>query len=450
MSCPDRPLRRLALASKPGYRQSVTTDSPASVSGIDETLAADLAQLRARDLERSLRRVWNRRGAVVETERGTAVDFSSNDYLGLASDPRLAAAAKESVEAMGVGAGAARLISGNTPEHDALDEDIAHWFGAERALSFSTGYAANVGTISALVGRGDVIFSDALNHASVIDGCRLSRADVHVYPHADVDALATMLDRHRGSARRALIVTDGLFSMDGDSAPIAEIVDLARRFDAWTYVDDAHAIGVAGPDGLGTAAAAGLHGEIDVTVGTLGKAFGAAGAFVYGSDVLARFLLNTSRSFIFSTAMMPAQAAAAREGLRIARAEPERRERLLKNAKLLSHPDAASREARRSVGSAFPVRHHERSEGSAPVRHHERSEGSAFPPVSPIIPVMIGDDARTMRIGAALAAEGFLVGAIRPPTVPAGTARLRITASAAHTDDQIAGLGEALARALRT
>ena len=407
----------LASGSQANYRDCVTTRPPALSATIDDALAADLAQLRACDRERSLRQVWNRRGAVVQTKQGTAVDFSSNDYLGLASDPRIAAAATESIARMGVGAGAARLISGNTPEHDALDEDIAHWFGAERALSFSTGYAANVGTISALVGRGDVIFSDALNHASVIDGCRLSRATVHIYPHADVDALAALLDRHRASARRALIVTDGLFSMDGDAAPIADIVDLARRFDAWSYVDDAHAAGVVGPDGLGTAAAAGVHGEVDVTVGTLGKSFGAAGAFVYGSDVLARYLMNTARSFIFSTAMIPAQAAAAREALRIARAEPERRERLLENAKRLGH--------------------------------HERSEGSGHS-ISHIIPLMIGDDARTMQIGAALAERGFLVGAIRPPTVPVGTARLRITATAAHTDEQIAGLGAALSRALRT
>lgn len=408
----------------------MTIRSPAHTSGIDDALAADLAQFRVRDRERSLRQVWNRRGAVVDTENGIAVDFSSNDYLGLASDPRIAAAATAAISQMGVGAGAARLISGNTPEHDALDEDIARWFGAERALSFSTGYAANVGTISALAARGDVIFSDALNHASVIDGCRLSRADVHIYPHADVDTLRALLDRHRASARRALIVTDGLFSMDGDVAPIADIVDLAHRFDAWSYVDDAHAIGVLGPDGLGSAAAADLHGQVDITVGTFGKSFGVAGAFVYGSDVLARYLMNTARSFIFSTAMIPAQAAAAREALRIARAEPERRERLLMNAQTIRC-------------------HHEPSAAPPSRSASDAGEGSRRS-VSPIIPVVIGDDARTMRIAAVLAKQGFLVGAIRPPTVPVGSARLRITASAAHTAEQITGLGAALSRALRS
>ncbi|HEY9227092.1 MAG TPA: aminotransferase class I/II-fold pyridoxal phosphate-dependent enzyme, partial [Gemmatimonadaceae bacterium] len=267
------------------------TQSPPQHLSLDDALTEDLDALRARDRERSLRRVWNRRGAVVETDRGPAVDFSSNDYLGLASDPRLAEAAARAMRDHGVGSGAARLISGNNVEHEALESEIAEFFGAERALTFSSGYAANVGAISALVGRDDVVFSDALNHASVIDGCRLSRATLHVYPHRDVDDLARLLARHRKTARRALIVSDGLFSMDGDFAPMAEIVGLAKRFDAWTYIDDAHAIGVMGDDGKGTASAANLHGQIDVTVGTLGKSFGAAGAFVYGSATLAHYLL---------------------------------------------------------------------------------------------------------------------------------------------------------------
>src|SRR6185436_12561887 len=189
--------------------------------------------------------------------------------------------------------------------------------------------------IPSLVGRGDVVFADALNHASLIDGCRLSRAGIHVYPHGDVAALAALLDRHRSSARRALIVSDGLFSMDGDIALLNELVELAARFDAWTYVDDAHAVGVSGSDGTGTIAAAGCRGRIDVTVGTLGKAFGVAGAFVNGSATLVQYLLNRARSFVFSTAVPPSQAAAAREALRIVRAEPERRERLYQNVELL-------------------------------------------------------------------------------------------------------------------
>ena len=296
-------------------------------SDFDDVLAAELTHLRDRDLERILRPVGNRRGAVVDTEFGSAVDFSSNDYLGLASDPRLGDAAARVLAGQGVGATASRLIAGNHPEHERLEGTLAEAFHAERALTFSTGYAANVGIIPALVGRGDVVFSDALNHASLIDGCRLSRADVHVFAHADAGALAALLDRHRGSARRALIVTDGLFSMDGDFAPLGEIVELARQFDAWTYVDDAHAVGVVGEGGRGTPALLGLHGQVDVTVGTLGKAFGSAGAFVYGSATLAQYLMNRARSFIFSTAMLPAQAAAAERSAAHFRCGTDRRER---------------------------------------------------------------------------------------------------------------------------
>jgi 8-amino-7-oxononanoate synthase len=385
---------------------------------IDEVLAAELSGLRDRHLERHLRRTGHRHGAIVQTDDGPAVDFSSNDYLGLASDERLIAAATAALAEHGVGSGAARLISGNSPEHEALEIDVATFFGAERALTFSSGYAANVGIISALVTRGDTIFADALNHASLIDGCRLSRATIHVYPHADIGALAHLIDRYRGEARRALIVTDGLFSMDGDIAPLAEIVDLARRSDAWTYVDDAHAVGTLGDDGRGTASLLGCHGSADVTVGTLGKAFGAAGAFVYGSSTLVQYLLNRARSFVFSTAMLPAQAAAARAALRIVSDEPERRQLLMQNARRIRETLARAR--------------------AAP----QPSDG-------PIVPVAIGDETRTMRIGAALARAGFLVGAVRPPTVPPGGSRLRITASAAHTREQIESLAVAVADALR-
>jgi 8-amino-7-oxononanoate synthase len=390
-----------------------------AISSLDEALAIELTSLRARNLERALRTTAHRHGAIVQTESGPAVDFSSNDYLGLASDDRIAAEATRALNEHGVGATASRLIGGNTPEHDALDVAIADFVGTERALSFSSGFAANVGIIPALVGRGDAVFADALNHASLIDGCRLSRATVHVYPHADADALALLLAEHRGAARRALIVTDGVFSMDGDSAPLEAVVATARRFDAWTYLDDAHAVGVVGEHGRGSAEAAGVHGEIDVTVGTLGKAFGAAGAFVYGSAVLCRFLINRARSFVFSTAMLPAQAAAAREALRVARDEPDRRDRVWSNARLLR----ALLRAERILAVGAESTH--------------------------IVPVVIGDAERTMRIGVALAGRGYLVGAVRPPTVPEGTSRLRITVGAMHTDTQIAGLAGALAACLR-
>jgi 8-amino-7-oxononanoate synthase len=397
----------------------VPNPSTTTHASLDDALRAGLDALRERDLERTLRVVSRREGAIVETKHGSAVDFSSNDYLGLATDPRLAEAATNAIREYGVGAGASRLISGNNPEHVALENELADYFEAECALTFASGYAANVGIIPALVGRGDAIFADTLNHASLIDGCRLSRAAVYIYPHLDMTALAALLEEHRGSARRALIVTDGMFSMDGDHAPIAEIVDLARQFGAWTYVDDAHAVGVLGVDGRGSASAARLQGQVDITVGTLGKAFGVAGAFVYGSATLVQYLMNRARSFIFSTAMMPAQAAAAREAVRIVRTEPTYREKLLANAIRMTrmlHGDGIQ-----AMGGAG----------------------------AHIVPVMIGDAGATVAAGAALISRGYLVGALRPPTVPNGASRLRITVSAAHTQLQIGGLAETLAGILR-
>lgn len=393
-----------------------TTSNPIA---LDDALRAGLDALRERDLERTLRIVTRREGALVETKHGTAVDFSSNDYLGLATNPHIAEAVAAAVREHGAGAGGSRLISGNNPEHVALERELAEYFEAEAALTFASGYAANVGIIPAIVGRGDVIFADALNHASLIDGCRLSRASVHIYPHLDATALAALLREHRGSARRALIVTDGLFSMDGDRAPIPDIVDLAKQFDAWTYVDDAHAVGVDGIEGRGTASAARRQGQIDITVGTLGKAFGVAGAFVYGSSTLVQYLVNRARSFIFSTAMMPAQAAAARTAVSMVRGEPVHRERLLANA---------IRMTRMLHGAGI------------------KALGSAG---SHIVPVLIGDAAAAVGAGAQLASRGYLVGALRPPTVPNGASRLRITVSAAHTQLQIGGLAETLAAILR-
>jgi 7-keto-8-aminopelargonate synthetase-like enzyme len=248
----------------------------------------------------------------------------------------------------------------------------------------------------------------------LIDGCRLSRASTHVYAHRDIAALRALLGAHRSAHRRAMIVTDGLFSMDGDRAAIEELVSLAQEFDAWTYVDDAHAVGATGPSGHGTAETAGLHGRIDVTMGTLGKAFGTAGAFVYGSTTLCAHLLNHARSFVFSTAMLPAQAAASREAIRIVRAEPARRTRLLTNVQSL----------RAALG--------------------ERGIAALGEADSHIVPVTVGDTPVTLGIAATLRASGVLVGAVRPPTIAQG-ARLRISVSAAHTESQIAACVGALA-----
>jgi 8-amino-7-oxononanoate synthase len=388
-------------------------------ASLDAALNTDLAELRASDLDRHLRVVARLHGAVVRTASGEAVDFSSNDYLGLATDPRLASAATAAIDVYGSGSGAARLISGNNPEHEGLERELAEFLGVERTLTFSSGFSANVGIIPALVRRGDVIFADQLNHASLIDGCRLSRAEVHVYPHADVDALRRGLASVRGDFRRALIVTDGMFSMDGDSAPLRDIVSLARDFDAWSYVDDAHAIGVVGARGRGTPEALGVDGEIDILVGTLGKAFGSAGALVAGSASLCEYLLNRARSFVFSTAAPASQAAAARAALHVILDEPERRDRVAANA--------------RSLRSALDA----------------RGIVSAGARESHIIPIVVGEAARTMAIGAALAERGFLVGAVRPPTVPKDTSRLRVTISSEHTADQIESFAIALMEGLR-
>ena len=386
----------------------------ADTLSINEVLEDEWRRWTERGRERALRSAWHRRGAEVVTADGPAVDFSSNDYLGLASDERVVRAAVAALETDAIGAAASRLIAGDHPAHERLEAAIAAHFNAPRAVTFNTGFSANVGSIPALAGPRDAIFADALNHASLIDGCRLSGASVHVYQHADAAALRAQLAAHRSGARHALIVTDGLFSMDGDLAPLAGIVELAAEFGAWTYVDDAHAVGVVGPGGRGTAAAAGLDGRVDVTVGTLGKAFGTAGAFVYGSPQLARHLINRARSFVFSTAMLPAQAAASCEALRIAAREPERRARLFANAgrlrtALASHGDAL-------LGGAG----------------------------SHVVPLLVGANEATVAAGRALRERGLLVGAVRPPTVPEGRARLRISVSAAHTDAHIDTLAAAL------
>jgi 8-amino-7-oxononanoate synthase len=346
------------------------------------------------------------------------VDFSSNDYLGLAGDPRLAHAAAESLSRDSTGAAAARLISGTQQLHRDLERAIAGFKGAEAALLFVSGYAANAGTIPALVGRRDVIYADELNHASLIDGARLSRAEVRVFPHMDLAALRSLLQGDVNKYRRRLIVVDGVFSMDGDVFPLAELVPIAREFDAWTYVDDAHATGILGANGRGTAEYAGVEGEIDVVMGTLGKALGTIGAFVCGSPLLVEYLMNRARAFIFTTASPPAMAAAAIEAIGIVQAEPWRRTRLVANATRLRGLLA---DMHLDVGG--------------------QDDGY-------IIPVELRDAELTMAVGQKLIDAGFLVGAVRPPTVPMGHSRLRITASAAHSDTQIDGLAAALAAAL--
>jgi 8-amino-7-oxononanoate synthase len=386
---------------------------------LDATLSDELEALQAMGLRRTLRAVHQRRNGTVLLHGERIADFASNDYLGLASDPRVARAASAVLQAEGTGAGAARLISGHHPVHEALERALASFKGVGRALLFPSGYMANLGAIPALAGHGDVIYSDALNHASLIDGCRLSRATIRVFPHCDLEALRGMLAQDHGQFRRALIVVEGVFSMDGDVFPLDRLVELAGHHGAWTYVDDAHATGVLGATGAGTVEQFGVTDRIDVVVGTLGKAFGTMGAYVAGSLELVEYLTSTARSFIFTTGTPPAMAAAALEALRIAAVEPWRRQ----------HVKDRARQLRR--------------------RLHAAGRTVPGPDDAHIVPVVVGDAMRTMALVADMRRRGFLVGGVRPPTVPPGTSRLRISLSAVHASDLVDMLAANLIDAMR-
>jgi 8-amino-7-oxononanoate synthase len=358
---------------------------------------------------------WEARGlrrALRPIERGRLVNFASNDYLGLASDPRVVAAASTAALKYGCGAGASPLVTGWTEEHEALAAEIAAFERTEAALLFPTGYAANVGSITALIGKPDVVYSDRLNHACLIDGARLSGATIRVYPHADVGALDALFNADAGRFRRMLIATDGVFSMDGDLAPLDHLADLADRFGAMLLVDEAHGTGVFGNDGRGAASELGVADRVAIKVGTLSKALGSLGGFVAGTRQLVDWLTNHSRTLIFSTAAPPASAASAREALRLSVAEPWRRER----ARALG-----ARLRERLIDSGYRV----------------------SPSTGPIVPVLIGDPEAALHLSRHLAEHGFLVPAIRPPTVPEGTSRLRVTVSAAHRDEEVEGLIQA-------
>lgn len=397
-----------------------TTPPVTSPRSMDAELQRDLDTLARAGLYRTLRNVSRRRGATMVWDHRPGVDFGSNDYLGLASDPRLAATIEDFLTHDATGAAAARLISGNHPVHTQLEQELAAFKHTEAALLFNSGYTANLGAIPALVGKRDVVYADALNHASLIDAVRLSRAEARIFPHNDIDALRRMLAEDAGKFRRRLIVVDGMFSMDGEVFPLDALVPLAREFDAWTYVDDAHGTAVLGAEGRGAAEYRGVEGQIDVIMGTLGKALGTAGAFIAGSRTLIDFMRHRARSFVFTTSSPPALAAATREALRIVRDEPWRRTRLIDNTRQL-------REGLRALG-----------------RPAEGSDDSY------IIPLLIGPSDKTVRIGELLRDAGYLVGVVRPPTVPMGTSRLRIAVSAAHTPDQIDGLLDKLKTAFTT
>ena len=363
----------------------------------DRIAAEELARLEAEGLLRALEPLETPQGPRVKIGGRELVNLSSNDYLGLANAPELADAVMRAANA-GTGAGASRLIVGSLPLHAELERAIADHEQTEAALLFGSGYSANVGVIQALVGSGDAIFSDELNHASLIDGARLSRANVHVYPHLDLADLSRALAS--STARRKLIATDSVFSMDGDLAPLPALVTLAKKHGAMLVVDEAHATGVFGSRGSGLCEAQNCASEIDVRVGTLSKGAGSYGAFAVGSRTVIALLANRARSFVFSTALPPTVCAASLAALEQIR-RPERRETLWRN-----------------------VHHFARG---------LREIGVTAEPRSPIFPIVLGSPERALDVAAKLRARGVLAKAIRPPTVPAGTSRLRLSLSTAHT-----------------
>jgi len=368
------------------------------------------------------------RGTTYLIDGQQRLSFGSNDYLGLSQHPALMAAAHEAIDRYGVGATASPLVCGHSPAHEALEAELAAMVGLPRALYFYAGYAANVGAIPALVGRGDAVFSDALNHACLIDGIRLSRAELNVYPHGDLDALAQALQA--STATRKLVVTDAVFSMDGNVVDVLALLALCEQHDAWLMIDDAHGFGVLGEHGEGTLSHQGIagregvapawQGRLDrlVYMATLGKAAGVAGAFIAGHPAMVEWVMQKARTYMFATAAPAVVAESLRAALRVMQDEPQRR----------AHLQTLRQRLRDGVEAA-------------------RLPWTLMPSDTAIQPLVIGSNADAMQVMAALDAQGVWVPAIRPPTVPEGTARLRISLSAAHTVGQIDRLVAALAQA---
>ena len=382
---------------------------------VDEVAAQTLAAIRERGTHRRMLRFEGAQGPRMWVDGRDVLLFAGSNYLDLAHHPEVVEAAARAARDLGCAAGGSRLINGNLSLHEELEEDLAKFVGAESALVFATGYMANVGVIPALTGEGDLVISDSLSHASIIDGCRLTRAGVRVFPHGDLDALERVLAEESRPGRRVLVAVDGVYSMDGDVAPIGALCELARRHGAMLLLDDAHGTGTLGPRGRGSAELCGVAPEaVDIHLGTLGKSLGSFGAFVAGSRALRELLVNAARSFIFSCGLAPPQVAAARAALAIVEREPWRREQLQRNAEQLRRGLAA-----RGVDTA--------------------------PSTTQIVPVRIGDNARTMTVCERLLDRGFFAHGIRHPSVPEGTARLRITPMATHSEAEIDALVEAVA-----
>lgn len=411
-----------------------------SLDWIDDELA-DLDRQSLRRMRRVCRRVD---AAHIEVDGRTYINFASNDYLGLADHPRVVAAAAAAARDEGWGSGASPLVTGRHAAHERLEARLAEFMNAEAALLYPTGFAANLGTIGALVGRGDVVFSDALNHASLIDGCRLSRAAIEVYYHNDLETLASKLDSPAArTARRRLIVSDALFSMDGDAAPLQELCDLAERSGAMLMVDEAHALGVVGAGGRGVCEALGVEERVGVRVATLSKSLGSSGGFVVGSHKLIDWLANRARSYVFSTAGTPAAAAAAMAALDVIVDEPQRREQLHERFHGLVR-SLAAQGWRLSAGSNVAQSSRTQRSGDFSNGAAILSQAANLPEVGAIVPVIVGPSEQALALAARLVERGLWVPAIRPPTVPDGTARLRISLSSAHTAEMLARLVEAL------
>lgn len=386
-------------------------------SSLDHLLQAGLEDRDRRAIRRRLRPLDGGIGPRVTIDGRSVIQLCSNDYLGLAAHPAVARAAADAALEHGAGAGSARLIVGTSTAHAALERDVAALKRTAAAVVLSSGYHANTGVLPILAGAEDVIFSDELNHASLIDGCRLSRAAVRVYRHADAGHLERLL-READGFRRRLVVTETVFGMDGDLAPLADVVESARRHDAWIVVDEAHATGVFGRNGGGLVSQLGLTDAVDVQIGTLSKALGSLGGYVAGSAALVDWVINAARTFIYTTALPPAAVAAARAAIAVLAAEPERRDRVWSHAAWLRA---------RLTGIGYRL----------------------GPSRSPILPVLVGGADEAVRLSEALLARGVLAPAIRPPTVPDGTARLRVAPTATHTAADLAGAIDAFAAAGR-
>jgi 8-amino-7-oxononanoate synthase len=378
---------------------------------------ARLEELRETGLYRRMRHVSGPQGSRVVLDGRPVLLLCSNNYLGLADHPRVREAAADAAMRWGAGAGASRLVSGTMTVHRRLEEALAAFKGTESSVLFGSGYLANLGVVSALArlaGDGAVVFSDELNHASIIDGCRLARAETFVYDHCDVEHLAWGLKQHRG--RPGLIVTDSVFSMDGDVAPLTELVDLAERHGVRLVVDEAHGTGALGPGGRGAVAEAGLEGRVDVVVGTLGKALGAYGAFAACSEPMRELLVNSARSLIFSTAPPPPSTAGALAALEVLLEHPELVGRLRGNADAFR--DELAREGFEVAGST-----------------------------TQIVPLVVGDAELAMAVCERAIEAGVFAQAIRPPTVPEGTSRLRVAVMATHTREELRAAARTLGRA---